>query len=324
MPVTRNGFVFRNRYFLFLDVLIFAFSAIASYAIRLETLTFSNLLLYGIIWYLCMGVPIRLVLFFVYGMYSRYWKNAGPSELLLVGSACLTSGFAILLTSFAATTIPNERILVPRSIPLIDFSLVMILVSASRFSPRAWFHLRRGHRRRTVGDQVAYKRALILGAGQTGVQVVEALGRDASLIHPVGFLDDDAAEVGTIVRGYKVFGNRTQLEMVVERARIDLVIIAMPSAPGKIVREIVLQCQEIDVEYQIVPGLYEMVTGRINVNILRPIEIDDLLRRTPIKLNVEDIERQLRGRCVMVTGAGGSIGSELSLQIARCNPRKLL
>src|SRR5262249_41301197 len=120
------------------------------------------------------------------------------------------------------------------------------------------------------------------------------------------------------------FGNRTQLEMVVERARIDLVIIAMPSAPGKVVREIVLQCQEMDVEYQIVPGLYEMVTGRINVNILRPIEIDDLLRRTPIKLNVEDIERQLRGRCVMVTGAGGSIGSELSLQIARCNPSKLL
>src|SRR5262249_177726 len=152
-------------------------------------------------------------------------------------------------------------------------------VSASRFSPRAWNHLRRGHRRRIAGDEAAYKRALILGAGQTGVQVVEALGRDASLIHPVGFLDDDAAKVGTFVRGYKVFGNRTQLEMVVESAQIDLVIIAMPSAPGKVIREIVLQCQKMGVEFQIVPGLYEMVTGRINVNNLRPIEIDDLLRR---------------------------------------------
>src|SRR5258708_20255554 len=324
MPIPRNGFVFRNRYFLFLDILIFCLSALASYAIRLETFTLSNLILYGIVWYLCMGVPIRLVLFFVHGMYSRYWKNAGPSELMLVGSACLTSGFAILLISFAAAIIPNERMLVPRSIPFIDFSLVMIVVSGSRFSPRAWYHLQRGRRRRNGNAKNEYKRALVLGAGQTGIQVLEALGRDASLIQPIGFLDDDVAKVGTFVRGYRVFGNRIHLSAVVQSAQIDEVIIAMQSAQARVIREIVLECQKIGIEYQIVPGLYEMVTGRINVSNLRPIEIDDLLRRTPIKLDVQDIQRQLRGRCVMVTGAGGSIGSELSIQIARCKPSKLL
>src|SRR5579871_3317119 len=214
--------------------------------------------------------------------------------------------------------------LVPRSIPFIDFLISSALVSISRFSLRAYHHtyLSRAYRRNASRQEA--RQALIIGAGQTGLQVFDVLTQAASPVIPVGYLDDDPAKLGTVVHGLKVLGKISDLDGVVRDYHISLVIIAMPSAPGKVIREIALTCQHIGVEHQIVPGVYELVTGKVSVNTLRPVSIDDLLRREPIDLDMADIQGLLRGRCVLVTGAGGSIGSELSRQIARCQPARLL
>jgi FlaA1/EpsC-like NDP-sugar epimerase len=218
----------------------------------------------------------------------------------------------------------ESRNFLPRSIPLIDMLLVSILVTSARFSLRANHYVRdrRKHRLRSNGTPT--QKVLIIGAGQTGAQVLDVLEGPRSSAATVGFLDDDDSKIGTYVRGLKVLGGINDLQRLVNEYDVDLVVIAIPSAPGRVIRRITSACQEIGVAYKIMPGLYELVSGRISVNTLRPVSIDDLLRREPVELGTADIKRQLQGRCVLVTGAGGSIGAELVKQIARCSPGRLL
>lgn len=324
MSAIQNEFIFRNRYFLITDFILFVGSAIVSFTLRLEQLPL-NEIAPGLFCFLMISLVVKFSTFLSSGVYSRYWKNAGPSELLLIGYACLISGFLIFVLAFILTMLVSyDKIPLPRSVPVIDFLLTTFLITTTRFSLRAYHHIQTDRKHRAhAGDSTA-KRGLIIGAGQTGVQVCDAIRNDSSTIQAVGFLDDDTGKVGTYLRGLKVLGNISQLVTVVQAYDINLVIIAIPSAPGKVIREIVQVCRGINVEHKIVPSLYELVTGKISVSALRPISIDDLLRRIPIELEITDIQRQLRGHCVMVTGAGGSIGSELSRQIAQCQPSRLL
>jgi FlaA1/EpsC-like NDP-sugar epimerase len=325
MADKRVSFVFRNRYFGHIDIGIFTLSAVVSFSIRLESTNLSQDAWKGILLFLAIAAPVRLVIFLRYGMYGRYWKNAGPSELILVAYACLISGIATTTIIFIVSALWTEsRVLVPRSIPFIDMLLVTILITVARFSLRAnhYLHNHRTHRQR--GANTPAQRVLIIGAGQTGAQVLDVLDGPHSSADAVGFLDDDVNKVGTYVRGLKVLGKIGDLQHVVDGYDVNLVVIAIPSAPGKLIRRIAFACHEIGVAYKIMPGIYDLVSGKVSVNTLRPVSIDDLLRREPVALETEDIKRMLRGRCVMITGAGGSIGAELVQQIARCEPGCLL
>jgi len=314
----------RNRHFFMLDVIAFMGIGIFSFAIRLETFNIPQFI-NGLTWFLIIAIPIKMAIFFRLGAYNRYWKTAGASELLLIWSTCLIAGTTIILICYTlAVLIPSISTTIPRSIPVIDFCLTLIAMITLRFSPRAEQHLRRNRQQRQRSGQEDQKRVLIIGAGQTGSQIADALSIAKSAVMAFGFLDDDAQKVGTIVRGLKVLGRLQDLPFVVQPNDIQLVVIAIPSAPGKVIREIVQVCQKIGVEYKIAPGMYELVTGQITVNMLRAISIDDLLRREPVHFELDDIRHALRGNCILVTGAGGSIGSELSRQIATFKPSKLL
>ena len=321
----RYRLTLRNRHFFVLDVAIFMVTAWFSFVIRLETFKLMPAVWQAIALFLVFVLPIKFSVFILSGMYTRYWKNAGPSDLLVTATACLVSGMVSVLVFLGLSGVkPIDVVNVPRTVPLIDFLLTLVLVVTSRFSLRAYTHANLSWLNRKRRATRANSFALIIGAGQTGLQVLDALNRDASAISPIGFLDDDVDKAETFVRGLKVLGKVDDLRRVVQQYGVELVIVAIPSAPGSVIRQIVKDCQSLGVEYKQIPDVYELVTGRITVDTLRPVKIDDLLRRRPVSLQVEDIDRQIRGNCVLVTGAGGSIGSEIARQIAKHDPKLLV
>jgi FlaA1/EpsC-like NDP-sugar epimerase len=317
--------VLRNRAFFLLDVVILVVSAIASFMMRLETLNLESSMWHGVALYLVIAIPSRLVLFLVSGMYRVYWLNAGPGELLLVGSVCLSSGLMVTALVFVLTSLwPGTLAVLPRSIPLIDLLQVMVLVAAVRFIPRTvkYVVLYRGHRPHR--GRTYNQRIIIIGAGHTGVQVLDALEHTNDSISVVGFLDDNISKIGSHVHGLRVLGKISDLRNAVRNYNVNLVVIAIPSDEGSLIRRIVHDCRQIDVEYKIVPGLHEVIRNKISYRTLRPVSIEDLLRRKPVELDTTDIYHKLHERCVMITGAGGSIGSELARQVMRCRPGRLM
>ena len=168
-------------------------------------------------------------------------------------------------------------------------------------------------------------RALLIGAGQAGVMVARELNARPDLgIDAVGFLDDDRAKVGTRIGGLTVLGTTERLAEIAERKRVKRVLITIANVPGPEIRRITLRCKEADLDTQIVPGLYEIVGERINLSKIRPVAIEDLLGREPVQLDEGEVAASIRGRNVLVTGAGGSIGSELCRQLARFAPARLV
>ncbi|HRQ22222.1 MAG TPA: nucleoside-diphosphate sugar epimerase/dehydratase, partial [Anaerolineales bacterium] len=167
--------------------------------------------------------------------------------------------------------------------------------------------------------------ALILGAGDAGALVVRELQKSSSLnLVPVGFLDDDPAKQGHQIYSVSVIGRIDQLEKTLDTKQVDEVIIAIPSAPGRIIRLVNDVCRRKGITSRIIPGIYELIGGKVSVNRLREVDITDLLRREPVTIDDHLIGAALGGKRILITGAGGSIGSELCRQVARWNPGELI
>jgi len=143
-------------------------------------------------------------------------------------------------------------------------------------------------------------------------------------LFPVGFLDDDQSKKGMKLLGLPILGRINELGKIVKRNKIDEVLIAIPSAPGKVVRRVVDLAQESGVKHRIVPGIYEILSGKVSISQIRDVDVEDLLRREPVRLRIEEIARYIEERVVLVTGAGGSIGSEIVRQVARFRPRRVI
>ncbi len=166
---------------------------------------------------------------------------------------------------------------------------------------------------------------LIAGAGEAGALVLRELRQNPQMgLLPVGFIDDDHGKHGMLLNGVRVLGGRREIEDLVREHHVEQVIIAMPSASGKSIRELTETCDAAGVRARIVPGLYELIGGNVRLNQLRDVQIEDLLRREPVQTDSARVEALLHGKRVLVTGAGGSIGSELCRQILRCCPASLV
>ncbi|RMF46308.1 MAG: hypothetical protein D6750_10570, partial [Bacteroidetes bacterium] len=267
----------RNRHFLLLDICVIFSATAVSYIIRLETLNFDAQIRRGIILYACFAAFVHVVIFYISGMYSRYWASAGQAELLAISSACFLSALLITLGVFFLTLAhPAAANYIPRSVPLIEGAITTLAVIAVRFSSRLY----RSRKRRT-STSCTHEKTLIVGAGQTGIQVLEVLQQKGENV--VGFLDDDPRKIGTLVRGIRVLGCISELSNHVNAQQVKRVIIAIPSAPGKVIRRIAEQSRQSGIEPQILPSIYELALGKFSVSRLRPIQIDDLLRRTPVR-----------------------------------------
>lgn len=210
---------------------------------------------------------------------------------------------------------------IPRSVILINALLAFLLVSGSRVLSRWWFS-ERGKHRQVDGEKTRRHRSIIYGAGEAGVQLAAALGHSKE-VWLVGFVDDDPRLQGRVIRGLAVY-SPSKLEELIGQYDADQILLALPSAPRSRKKEIVDALESFEVEVLTLPGLADMASGRVALSDLRPVNITDILGRDPVAPNEELLDQDIKNNVVMVTGAGGSIGSELCRQILKRQPKKLV
>ncbi|HTP10125.1 MAG TPA: nucleoside-diphosphate sugar epimerase/dehydratase [Anaerolineae bacterium] len=313
----------RNRYFFALDVVLLVVAVILSYVLRLDTFSFYQLGA-GFLFFTGVVVVVIPLLFYFFGIYSRYWLYASVEELLLLsGATTLGAAISGVIGMGAAWVIPD--MMLPRSIPFIFWPLALLVTGAPRFAVRlsAQYARRRPEPRNVAVDQP--QRILVVGAGDAGTIVVREMLNNPSLdMDVIGFVDDDPRKRSTRIAGVPVLGSRRAIPQLTIEHDIDLVVIAIPTAPGREVREIISICEKAGVPTKIMPGLYEMLGGTVSVNQLRNVQIEDLLRREPVQTDTEAVQHLIVGKRVLVTGGGGSIGSEICRQILRFGPSDLM
>ncbi|MFN8488755.1 MAG: nucleoside-diphosphate sugar epimerase/dehydratase [Caldilineaceae bacterium] len=309
----------RNRHFLFIDLVIFCITP--AQAVVLRTDHWSSLSVYtpDLLLYTLLALVVRLTIFHLFGLYHRFWRYASSTEIARVVTAMFSATTLVLFCFLAAKELVASFDL-PSSIPLIDALLALMFVTASRASIRLTESLRRTQHTQTPLVNVA-----IMGAGHTGELIAREIQNNQYLnLCPIAFLDDDPAKQGMQIRDIPVVGGRERLPQLIKEKNLARVIIAMPTAPGREVRKIVEICRNAGIETQTIPGLHELINGTVSMNHLRNVQIEDLLRREPIQTDTAAMTELIKGKRVMVTGGGGSIGSELCRQILRYKPAQLI
>ncbi|MCR4392690.1 MAG: polysaccharide biosynthesis protein [Candidatus Acetothermia bacterium] len=296
-----------------LDLLAWTAVVPVAFLLRLETIPARYLP--ALILYLGMGIPIKAGALYVFGLHRQAWSQVGVPDLWRLVE-CVLSGTTAL---FVVGLLLNRWVPFPRSVPVIGGGLAVLALGGMRFGARLWRE--RTGRRRAGPTQ----RVLVVGAGEAGTMIVREMLRhpEAGLV-PVGFLDDDPAKQRQRFLGLPVLGKLDALPQAVEKCKADEVLIAIPSAPGQVVRQVVERARESGVRHRIIPGIYEILSGKVAISQIREVDLEDLLRREPVRLDLEEIAGYLAGREVLVTGAGGSIGSEIVRQVARFRPREVL
>ncbi len=258
-------------------------------------------------------VLVQLLAFQYFGLYRGVWRFASIPDLVRIAKAVLV-GVAFSATwIFLLTRMEG----VPRSIFPLYGLLLFTTLGGSRLLVR-WF---KDHRISIRGG----RRVLVVGAGQAGEMLVRDLLRQRNEYYePVGIVDDDIKKQGHEIHGVRVLGSCDEITDFAERLDVDFIVLAVPSATSKQMRRIVRLCEKAGVPFRTVPPFHRLMSGQVTLNELREVSIDDLLGRESVKLDWESVKRELEGKTVLVTGAGGSIGSELCRQIARLGPSRLV
>ncbi|KGP75414.1 polysaccharide biosynthesis protein [Desulfosporosinus sp. Tol-M] len=265
---------------------------------------------------------IYIAVFYIFGLYNRLWQYASTGELLSIVYAVTvgTGGTAAAVYLYGVATAAKLPFRIPNSASVLLWFSMVLLIGGSRFIWRILQDSR--YDRHVPGSQ---KQVLIVGAGDAGVLAARELkNRNYRDGRPIGFIDDDRSKVKLKVLGIPVLGTRKDIVRAVKDHNVDEVIIAMPSASGESIREIVQICEKSGVDIKIMPGVYDIISGDININPIRQVQVEDLLGRDPVSVDLEEVAGYVSGETVIITGAGGSIGSEICRQIARFNPGKLV
>jgi len=260
-------------------------------------------------------VLTQVMTFWVLGLYKSVIRYANFSTAL---------GFIKIVTLSILVSITVSYLFsyrsMPRSIFVIDWMLLVFLVSGVRFSFRFFNELNS-----ILGIKKYEKKALIYGAGVCGVNLLQEIKNDkATRIYVEGFIDDDPSKVGRIVQGVKVLGTGNELINIMKTTGADDLIIAMPELPGNDLKKILLKTRPLNIIPKIVPPLDKILSGKKQIASISEISIEDLLKRSPKSLNFKEIRNFIEGKRILITGAGGSIGGELVLQIASNNPAKMV
>lgn len=316
--IQKLKFNLRNRHFFVIDFVLLMLTPVIALWLRVESPDSLARFGFGLLNYTLFALIIRLTCFYWLGLYRHYWQYASVSEMgniaFMVGLSSVT-----ILGVFYATLLANVAIFrLPRSLPLIETLLVLLLIGGTRFSVRLYKQV----------SQQPYQdaqRVLIVGAGEAGSMIARELKKVTRLgLRPVGFVDDDALKQRMLIHNIPVLGSLDMLSKIIRRLKVDQVIIAMPTAPGRVIRQVVETCKEAGIHPQTIPGITELIDGTVTVNQLRDVQIEDLLRRESVQTDITAVKNLLKGEKVLVTGGGGSIGSELCRQILRSEPSELV
>jgi FlaA1/EpsC-like NDP-sugar epimerase len=324
MGLRRRSVVIRNRYFLVSDLILTALSAVLAFAVRLDVPLFWSYLQLCIL-FVIMAWFIKIPVYFLFGLYNRYWQYASVQEMLSILGATIVASLILALLVLGVFIPQGWFVGFPRSVLVIDWLLSLFFIGGIRFSARFLNELGslKGNNGRASQDRQP-RRVLIVGAGDSGAMIVREMRNNPEVgIEPVGYVDDNQAKIGMRIRDLPVLGTRESIPELVRQLRVDEVLIAMPTAPGLAIREIKEICESVPVAFKTIPGMYELLDGRVKVSQIRDVQIEDLLRRDAVHIQAEDAF-YLRDKVVLVSGAGGSIGSELCRQSAGRHPRHIV
>ena len=253
----------------------------------------------------------KLVILYFFGAYRTIWRYVSTSDIWTIILATFMGTAALIIIVFGV-----HRFGFPRSVVVLDAIISVAALAGVRLAARSLLGFRarsNGHRR--------VNPVLIFGAGTTGESIIrEMLQRPDVSYYPVGIIDDDRAKQGLAIHGVRVIGTRRELPRLIQKHQIKEVFICAPTISREVIRDVYFQCDKEGVLCKTLPGIYEIIDGRVSIDQVRRVQIEDILGREPVKAEMNKVEGYLSGKSVMVTGAGGSIGSELCRQISRLNP----
>lgn len=311
-----NSMFNRRRLVVFcLDMLLVVVAFTASFLLRFDFMIpveFVPLFKQGLL----IALFVKPVVFIVSGLYRSLWRYASLQDGIEIAKVVTTSsiiaGFMLMYFRHFAPY--------PRSIFILDWFLLLALIAASRLVWRVYREAVIIPRRLEKG-----RNTLIIGAGEAGSMLLKEIRRqESSPFEVIGFVDDNPQKAGMRLHGLPVLGRSSQLGALIERYAVEDVIIAIPSAGSVLLRDIIKACEHCKVRFKTLPAINDIIEGKVSVSQIKDVEIEDLLGREPVVLNETAIRSYLTGKRVLVTGAAGSIGSEICRQIARFHPAKLI
>jgi FlaA1/EpsC-like NDP-sugar epimerase len=267
--------------------------------------------------YALISLPFKAILIRAFGLQAQSWRKVSVRDLYRLVQA-IAVGTVLLFLLGLFVFFPT--IYLPRSIPLIEGALAILALSEARLFSRLLHEQQM--RGKAEGNA---NRVLVVGAGEAGTLTVRELLRHPETgLLPIGFIDDAPDKQGASYLGLPVLGTIDALPQIAREHDINELLIAIPSADGQVIRRVVSKANEAGVKYRSIPALHDIASGRVAISQIREVELEDLLRRAPIRLNIEEISGYLNNRVVLLTGAGGSIGSEITRQVLRFNPRQVV
>jgi FlaA1/EpsC-like NDP-sugar epimerase len=303
------------------DSVIFVITLIVAYLVRFEFVLSQNnnaQIQNVLVWI----IPLKIVVFLSLGVYRGMWRYTSIRDFWILGQACLLSTLLIMVIILYSSDFQGFS----RAVFAVDGVLTFLFIGGKRMAIRSFFAIYTNPKRMdNPFPKINFKKVLIVGAGAAGEKILREIFENYQLhYHVVGFIDDDPEKQGRSIHGVHVLGNVARLPYILEKVNIEEILIAVPSASGDQIRHIVEACRECNASYKILPGIGELIDGRVSVKILRDISYEDLLSRLPVHLDIPGIRNYIDGKTVLITGCGGSIGSELCRQVMKYQPRSII
>jgi FlaA1/EpsC-like NDP-sugar epimerase len=324
-------FLYKNYYIMvFLDALVVGFSWYFAYLLRFNFYIPRDTF-YVIKHMLPLVIIIKILSFYLFDLYQGMWRYTSLSDLISLIKACVASSFIIIMMTLFIGAFPGSS----HSIFIIDWGLTLFLVAGSRLIIRLYFWLGAGDQKARINgigllnsllmNHRDGKKLLILGAGDRGEKICREIHDNPHLGYRVmGFLDDDPRKLNRKIHGIPVLGETEDLGYYAKELNAEEILIAVPSLSSSKMRDIVSHCEEIGIPFKILPRMGELINGKVTVKAIRDISYKDLLGREVVKLDEDQIGEYLKGKRVLITGAGGSIGSELCRQVCGYLPESII
>lgn len=295
------------------DILVVILSGVLAISLTEESEFYACI---GEWWFLLAAVVSAVIINYVFGLYKRMWRYAGLSDVIRLFGA---SAVQIAVYGIIAAVSVNYKI----NWFVVCSMIYVFALAGSRFSIKTIDMLETAGR--TLAHKNSLPRVMVVGAGSAGSIIINELrNSDKISLLPVCALDDDSKKIGREINGVKIVGKIKDVQKYAKEYRVDQILIAMPSVERKIIRDIIVECQKTKCKIQVLPGIYQMITGAVSVSDIKDVEVADLLGREQVKVNLDEIMGYIENKVILVTGGGGSIGSELCRQIASHNPEKLI
>ncbi|MCO4754901.1 MAG: polysaccharide biosynthesis protein [Bacteriovoracaceae bacterium] len=303
------------------DAIVSLISIVLAVALRFETLDLAEIPVKDFQFVVLIVFSVQIMCFYFAGLYRGIWRFSSTHDLIRVMKG---ASFGVLLSIFGVFLF-NRLETVPRSAFIINWFLLVVGLGGGRFVYRIWkdFNLKKDIR--LDQNSVDVKNVLIVGSGSAGSQLAKDIFQNPGMgLKVVGFIDDNPLRLNRFLHDIKVMGTSKDITDLVKDLNVEKVFIAIPSASGAQIRNIVNSCEESNVEFKILPKLSHLLSDKVSLSILRNVKLEDLLGRDPVKLDQSFLTQMIEGEVVLVTGAGGSIGSEICRQLSLFKPKRIV